>query len=104
MIALTRNEEDFYFLVINKTSKAAIENEPLLKSYLFSLKTLKEVKPNGNNLPFQCVWKNNTVPVSRTYEEAKSFLLKSYGDSLRKRNERYEEFKKCFPEHACKIT
>lgn len=94
------NDEDFYFLVINKKLNKPKKDDCLENAYLFSLRTLEKVTSNGNNLPFQCVWRKNFTQVSRTYAEAKSFLLKSFGDSLRKRSARYDEFKQYFPEHS----
>ena len=95
---LEENDEDFYFLVLDKHTRAKESN--LKRANLFSLRTLKVVYPNGNNLPFQCKWKENLEPVDRTYAEAKNFLLNKYGESVRKRADMYFEFERKFSDIA----
>ena len=67
--SIRENNNDYYFLVINKKP----EENRLKNAYVCSLRTLKEIKPTGNNLPFQCVWASNIVGVERSYTEAKDF-------------------------------
>ena len=94
-INLHNNEENYYFLIIKKPSK---NNKNFPKSFLCSLRTLKEIIPSGDNLPFQCNWEKNIEPSSyRNYNEICDFLLKNYGRSLKLRADRYDNFKKFFP-------
>ncbi len=92
---MKENNNDYYFLVIKKPTR---KNDNYPNSFLCSLKTLKIIKPAGNNLPFQCHWGQNIEHHPRSYQEAYNFILKSYGKSLRQRAERYESFKKYFPD------
>ena len=85
---------DFYFLVVGK-------NKPVgdpARAFVCTLRTLREVKPNGNNLPFQCKWGDCMRPTPRTYDEAKKFLLENYRASLEKRAEAFHAFTRNFPE------
>ncbi len=83
---IEENEKDYYFLVINKENPQDI--------FVNSLKQLSQLVANGNNLPFQCHWNRNRVPVLRTYEESREFLLGSFYRSLELRARAYIEFKK----------
>lgn len=83
---------DYYFLVINKEETSDV--------FINSLKGLKSLQPNGNNLPFQCKWKENKKFVSRSFENSKNFLLKNFGSSIKLRAEIYFNFKKYFPEYV----
>lgn len=94
---LQENDNDFYFLVVNKNYNPKNESR-LKRAYPMSLRSLKSVKVNGNNLPFQCIWKDNIETVERTYDQSKDFLLSSYGLSVRKRADMYFEFERCFPD------
>lgn len=85
---------DFYFLVVGK-------NEPVgspARAFVCALRTLAQVTPNGNNLPFQCRWIDCMRPKPRTYEEARRFLLANYRASLKKRAEAFIAFEECFPD------
>ena len=94
-INLRKNEKNYYFLIIKKPTK---NNKNFPKSFLCSLRTLKEINPSGDNLPFQCHWGKNIEPSSyRSYKEICNFLLKTYGKSLKLRADRYTDFKECFP-------
>ncbi|MDD1372294.1 hypothetical protein [Metamycoplasma hyosynoviae] len=64
------NNRDYYFLVINKENNRDI--------FFNSLKKLYELNPNGNNLPFQCVWNKNREKVNRTYEESKKLHYEKF--------------------------
>ena len=70
------NNRDYYIFSLNK-----VTNEV----YLTSLKTLNKLTPNGNNLPFQIKWKDNTAPVQRTHAEAYDFLVGCYKQSVLKK-------------------
>lgn len=67
---------DYYFLVINKTEADDV--------FFTSLKTIQTLTPNGNNLPFQCVWSKNRVRIERSFKESQYFLLSSFKDSIEK--------------------
>ncbi|MDC8938112.1 hypothetical protein [Metamycoplasma hyosynoviae] len=78
------NNRDYYFLVINKENNRDI--------FFNSLKKLYELNPNGNNLPFQCVWNKNREKVNRTYEESKNFIMKNFYKSAKKRAKLFFDF------------
>ena len=67
---------DYYIIVLDKTTK---------KVYLQSLKSLQKLTSNGNNLPFQIKWKDNTHPIERNYLQSYDFLIQCYKDSVRKK-------------------
>ena len=68
---------DYYFLVVNKNNHS--------DAYWTSLKRIKTLVPNGNNLPFQCDWASNREFSGRTEEEATKYLLKVYLTSWEKK-------------------
>ena len=70
------NQRNYYFIVLDKNTGNV---------YLQSLLTLVRLTSNGNNLPFQIVWKDNIKPVERTFEEAYRFLIDAFKESVRKR-------------------
>ena len=72
-----RKGYDYYFLVVNKNDHS--------DAYWTSLKRIKTLVSNGNNLPFQCDWATNREFSDRTEEEAIKYLLEVYLDSWRKR-------------------
>ena len=74
---------NYYFIVLDKNTG---------KVYLQSLLTLARLTPNGNNLPFQIVWKDNIVPVQRTFQEAYNFLIGVFKESVKKRLEVHAEY------------
>ena len=79
------NNRDYYIIVLSKLDG---------KVYLQSLKSLRKINSNGNNLPFQVNWGNNTEPVERTYLQAYNFLIECYKESVRKKitsHDGYEE-------------
>lgn len=82
------NDKDYYFLIINKEKPSDV--------FATSLKCLESILPNGNNLPFQAKWDNNRNIIQRTFEEAKSFLLSTFGESLRLRADAYLHFRRYF--------
>ena len=62
-----------------------------------ALKGLQSLVPNGNNLPFQCNWSNNKHDKSRTFKQAKNFLLTELGKSVKLSTSKYVGFKANFP-------
>lgn len=78
MSNISNNDKDYYFLIINKNNTNDI--------FFTSLKTLKSLVPNGNNLPFQCIWNNNRERISRTNNDAKVFILENFKKSIDKRD------------------
>ncbi|WP_393970983.1 hypothetical protein OXIME_001230 [Oxyplasma meridianum] len=88
---LSENSKDYYFLVINRSNTTDI--------FINSLKSLTTLQPNGNNLPFQCKWGINRIIKVRDYEDAKKFILKNFGESIRLRAEIFFIFKRLFNEY-----
>ena len=70
------NDRDYYIISVNKDDSSV---------HLTSLKSLQKLTSNGNNLPFQIQWKNNIVPVDRTYDEAYRFIVGCYKESVKKK-------------------
>ncbi|RAZ51640.1 restriction endonuclease [Campylobacter hyointestinalis] len=85
---IRENSIDYYFLIINKNN--------LKDVFYTSLKSIKVLQPNGNNLPFQARWDLNKERVWRTYKESKDFILDVFRESLQMRSEAYESFKRYF--------
>ena len=83
---------DYYFLIVNKTNHKDI--------FCTTLKSLKMLQPNGNNLPFQSRWRDNRNLQSRTFEDAADMLLSTLGQSIKLRADIYFNFKKYFPEYV----
>lgn len=83
-----QTDADYYFLVINKNNTKDV--------FWNSLKKLNSLTPNGNNLPFQCEWNKNRNKIDRDYESAKDFLIKCFGDSIKKRVKIFDDFNKYF--------
>ena len=77
------NNRDYYIITLNK-----VTNEVCLAS----LKTLAKLTSNGNNLPFQIKWRDNTQPVQRTHRQAYDFLVESYKESVRKKISAHDGF------------
>lgn len=73
---MTPNDKDYYCLVVNKNDTS--------DAFVVGLKSAKELVPNGSNLPFQCLWSDNRVPVERTPEEGNYFVLDVFQESWRK--------------------
>lgn len=63
-----------------------------------SLKSLKHIIPNGNNLPFQAKWDANREIIQRDFSEAKDFLLGTFEKSLKLRADAYLSYKRYFYE------
>ena len=83
---------DYYFLIVNKRDRNDI--------FCTTLKSLRTLQPNGNNLPFQSRWKDNREPLSRSFDSAASMLLTTLGQSIKLRADIYFNFKRFFPEYV----
>ena len=92
---IKENDTDYFFIVVDKN----INNNIIFNS----MKRLKTLTPNGNNLPFQCKWSENKEIVNRNFHESKDFLLNNLSLSVQKRAHIQEEFKDYFNEYAIKI-
>ena len=68
------NDRDLYIFTANKKNGEV---------FLTSVKSLRKLTPNHNNMPFQVRWKPNIKPVPRTHEEAYDFLTDAYRDSVK---------------------
>lgn len=79
----TENNRDYYIIVVDKSTQNV---------YLQSLKSLQKLTPNGNNLPFQIKWSDNTHPVQRDYGQAHEFLVESYKESVRRKINAHDGF------------
>jgi len=77
------NGRDYYIFTLNK-----VTNEV----HLSSLKTLRKLTSNGNNLPFQIKWRDNIDPVVRDHGQAYEFLVESYKESVRKKINSHDGF------------
>lgn len=88
---LRNNNEDYYFLIVNKNDFGDV--------FATSLKCLQSITPNGNNLPFQARWDVNRSPQNRTFEEAKDFILETFAQSLKLRADAYFHFINYFSEY-----
>jgi len=49
---------------------------------LNSLKSLTKLTSNGNNLPFQIRWIDNTEPMKRSFQEARTLIVNAYKRSV----------------------
>lgn len=69
-------DADYYFVIYFKDDE----------NFLFtSLKHIKTLVPNGNNLPFQCKWKNANTYTLRNIEEQSNYILNTFIDSFIKK-------------------
>lgn len=93
---ITPNNEDYYFLIVNKKDYKDI--------YTTSLKSIDKIVPNGNNLPFQARWDENKYAIDRTFEEAQNYLLQTMGKSFKLRSRVYDQFIEYFPEFKGSIN
>lgn len=82
-------DKDYYFLIVNKNN--------LDGAFFNGLKGLKSIVPNGNNLPFQVKWKENSVYIKQPFLQSKKIILGALEQSLKKRADAYSSFKKYFP-------
>jgi len=88
---ISESNKDYYFLIINKTDNNDI--------FYNSLKSISSLVPNGNNLPFQIKWKDNKIPIIKSFEESKRLILGTLGKSIELRADAYISFKKYFSEY-----
>ncbi len=86
----SNKDKDYFFLVFNKNNSSDV--------FVNSLKGLSTLQPNGNNLPFQCKWDDNREFHYRNFDDAKRFILESFGQSIKQRAQIFFEFKNSFPE------
>lgn len=84
-------KKDYYFLIINKNNPEDI--------FISTLKSIKTLQANGNNLPFQCKWGDNKIMKKRSFEESKKFILTKFGESIKLRADIYFNFKRLFNEY-----
>jgi hypothetical protein len=77
------NHRDYYIFSLNKQTNEV---------HLSSLKSLRKITPNGNNLPFQVKWADNTEPVQRTHRQAYDFLVECYKESVRRKISAHDGF------------
>ena len=90
-VDMKETDKDYYFLVINKRNASDI--------LVQGLKTIRVLTPNGSNPPFQCCWKNNRQPQSRSFAEARDFLLSNLSRSVKARAQIYPDFLSYFPQY-----
>lgn len=69
-------DRDYYYSVVNKKNPKDI--------FVVSLKGINVIKPNNNNPPFQAQWDKSREPISRSWQEAKDYLLNTWADSIKK--------------------
>lgn len=81
-------DEDFYFLVVNRTDTSDV--------FCNSLKGIEELKANGSNLPFQCRWADNRRLAQRSNSEATRYILGVLGESARLRAEIHHGYERYF--------
>jgi len=72
---------DYYFLIANKNNSRDI--------FWTSLKRIKKLQPNGNNLPFQCDWNKNREFSGRDELSAMRYILEIYVESWDKKTKGY---------------
>lgn len=77
-------DKDYYILVISKKNPSDV--------FSTSLKQIRNLVANGNNLPFQCNWGNNREPLTRTHDAAVKFLLGKFYESIKLRANILDEF------------
>lgn len=88
----THTNKDYYFLIINKNNPQEI--------FINTLRGIKTLQPNGNNLPFQCKWSDNKEIENRTFDESKDFILSKFGASIKLRADIYFNFKRFFNKYV----
>lgn len=70
------NGRDYFIISMNKDDGSF---------HLTSLKRLRKLTPNGNNLPFQIKWKDNSEPVVRSDDDAYRFIVGAYKQSVERK-------------------
>lgn len=81
---------DFYYLVVNKNDTSDI--------FIVSLKHITKVTPAPSNPPFQAKWDDCRVPTKRTWEEAKTYLLGIWAESIKRAQESLKAMPTYYPE------
>ena len=84
-------DKDYYFLIVNKDDTSDI--------FINSLKQISSLQANGNNLPFQIKWCDNRDMIAKNFDEVKSLLLGTLGQSIKLRADAYISFQKYFSEY-----
>lgn len=92
---MKENDRDYYYLVIGRNEEVGSPK----RAFLTSLRTIGELHPNANNMPFQCVWGDCTEPRRRSHEEVKVHLLGAWSESVRRALRKHEGMAKHFPEY-----
>ena len=72
----TEVDRDYFIIVIDKNTGMI---------HLTSLKRLRVLTPNGNNLLFQIPWKKNLEPLDKTFDEAWDLVVGTYKKSVIKK-------------------
>ncbi len=88
-------DSDYYFLVVNKTSRTAFGT---------SLLKLNELTPNGNNLPFQSKWQNNMTFSDRCRQGAIEYVLDMFFESWKRKCNPYETLQKRMGMYSINLT
>jgi hypothetical protein len=83
-VSNTVTDKDYYILVVSKKDAGDV--------FCTSLKQIRTLVANGNNLPFQCNWGSNRNPLMRTHDAAVKFLLGKFYESVKLRANILEEF------------
>lgn len=85
-LAATSDEHDadYYFLVVNKRVPGDV--------FWTSLKRIKILSPNGNNLPFQADWSKNREQLLRGPRDAVKYVLSVFYQSVVLRAKLKEQF------------
>lgn len=68
---------DYYFIIVNKADTS--------DCYWTSLKKIKKLTPNGNNLPFQANWALNREFSGRSEKDAMKYIIEVYLESWDKK-------------------
>ena len=74
---------DYYLLIVNSNN--------FNDCFCTSLKSINNLRSNGNNLPFQCNWSENREIVERTFEESKDYILSVYYESWKKKTSPFKK-------------
>ena len=83
-------DTDYYFTIYFKDDE----------TFLFtSLKRIETLVSNGNNLPFQCKWKDADIYTSRNIEEQSYYILNIFIDSFIKKQNGLDVLLKWRNEH-----
>lgn len=81
---------DFYYLVVNKKDTSDV--------FIVSLKHITKVTPASSNPPFQAKWDDCRVPTKRTWEEAKTYLLGIWAESIKRAQKSLKAMPTYYPE------